>query len=124
MRFFLNVVPHIHPCERMTFKLSKLEYQASITTAAGVIPRDLASFDISQRWSMRYIVHKLVRRPPSAKLFKGHGSWVYEIVNLDDCLYVLYAFQKKSKSSIKTPKTDLTIIETRLKLLKSHLKKR
>ena len=47
-----------------------------------------------------------------------------QIVNLDDCLYVLHAFQKKSKSGIKTPKTDLTVIETRLKLLKSHLKKR
>jgi phage-related protein len=74
---------------------------------------------------------------PSAKLFKGYGSGVYEIVsdfntdayravyvvNIDDCLYVLHAFQKKSKSGIKTPKKDLNMIETRLKQLKVLLKK-
>ena len=74
----------------------------------------------------------------SAKIFKGYGAGVYEIVsnfntdayravyivNLDDCLYVIHAFQKKSKSGIKTPKTELNIIEARLKQLKSHLKTR
>ena len=73
----------------------------------------------------------------SAKPFKGYGSGVYEIVsnfntdayraiyivNLDDCLYVLHAFQKKSKSGIKTPKIDLNMIETRLKQLKIILKR-
>lgn len=70
-------------------------------------------------------------------MFKGYGSGVYEIVsdfntdayravyvvNLDDCLYVLHAFQKKSKSGIKTPKPDLNIIETRLKQLKMALQR-
>lgn len=73
----------------------------------------------------------------STKMFKGYGSGVYEIVsdfntdayravyvvNLDDCLYVLHAFQKKSKSGIKTPKPDLNIIETRLKQLKMALQR-
>lgn len=45
------------------------------------------------------------------------------IVNLNDCLYVLHAFQKKSKSGIKTPKTDLKVVETRLKQLKMILKR-
>ena len=73
----------------------------------------------------------------STKPFKGYGSGVYEIVsnfntdayraiyivNLDDCLYVLHTFQKKSKSGIKTPKIDLNRIETRLKQLKINLKR-
>ena len=49
MRFFLNVVTQVQPWERMAFKLSKLEYQASITTADGLIPRDFASLSISQK---------------------------------------------------------------------------
>jgi len=36
---------------------------------------------------------------------------------------VLHAFQKKSKSGIKTPKADLNMIEKRLKQLKIILKK-
>jgi len=53
-----------------------------------------------------------------AKMFRGHGSGVYEIVsdhdknayraiyvvNLGDAVYVLHAFQKKSKKGIATPK--------------------
>lgn len=65
----------------------------------------------------------------SAKLFKGHGSGVYEIisdydtnayraiyiVNLNDKIYVLHAFQKKSKRNIKMPKEELAVLEERLK---------
>jgi len=72
----------------------------------------------------------------SAKLFKGHGSGIYEIVsdydknayraiyvvNIGDAVYVLHAFQKKSKKGIKTPKEEVTVIEERLKQLKLTLK--
>lgn len=72
----------------------------------------------------------------SAKMFKGHGSGVYEIVSdydknayraiyivsLSDAVYVLHAFQKKSKKGIATPKEELTIIQERLKQLKQFLK--
>lgn len=74
----------------------------------------------------------------SAKLFKGYGSGVYEIVsdhdknayraiytvNLGDKVYVVHAFQKKSKTGIKTPKEELLVIEERLKCLKAILKNR
>ncbi len=33
-----------------------------------------------------------------------------------DELYVLHSFQKKSKSGIKTPKPDVDVIESRLKI--------
>jgi phage-related protein len=75
---------------------------------------------------------------PATKPFKGYGSGVYEIIsnfntntyravyviNLDDCVYVLHAFQKKSVSGIKTPKPEINVIEARLKFLKASLKKR
>ena len=34
-----------------------------------------------------------------------------------DAVYVLYAFQKKSKKGIETPKADINLIEKRLKNL-------
>lgn len=72
----------------------------------------------------------------SAKQFKGHGSGVYEIVsdynknayraiyivNIGEAVYVLHAFQKKSKTGIKTPKEEIIVIEERLKKLKQMLK--
>ena len=65
-----------------------------------------------------------------AKPLKGHGgTGVVEIVDDHDgdtyravytvrfagVVYVLHAFQKKSKSGIATPKRDLALIETRLR---------
>lgn len=34
-----------------------------------------------------------------------------------DAVYVLHAFQKKSKAGIKTPKPDLDLVDKRLKAL-------
>jgi phage-related protein len=65
--------------------------------------------------------------PLEAKPFKGVGSGVYEIVwrfdtdtyravyavQIADEIYVLHAFQKKSKSGIKTPKQDVELIKQR-----------
>jgi len=66
-------------------------------------------------------------KAPSAKPFKGVGSGVFEIairfqtdayrmvyaVQIGEQLYVLHAFQKKSKSGIKTPPQDVEIIKRR-----------
>lgn len=71
----------------------------------------------------------------SAKIFKWCGSGVYEIVNdfdrstfravylvnLNNKIYVLHAFQKKSKSGIKTPQEEINLIKNRLKRLKLQL---
>ena len=65
----------------------------------------------------------------NAKPLKGFGGGVLEVVEHHDgdtyravytvrlkrAVYVLHAFQKKSKSGIKTPKKDLDLIDTRLK---------
>ncbi|MEC4677778.1 MAG: type II toxin-antitoxin system RelE/ParE family toxin [Nitrospirota bacterium] len=69
---------------------------------------------------------------PSAKPFKGVGTGVLEIiarydtdtyravyaVKVGDVVYVLHAFQKKSKSGIKTPKGETDLIKKRFKRAK------
>jgi phage-related protein len=71
----------------------------------------------------------------TAKPFKGVGSGVYEIVlrhrgdayrvlygvNLGEALWVIHAFQKKSKTGIKTPQPEIDLIRERLKRLKEAL---
>ena len=66
--------------------------------------------------------------PPSAKSWKGLGPGVLEIVENDGsgtyravytvrfrkAVYVLHAFQKKSPSGIRTARTDVKLVATRL----------
>ena len=66
-------------------------------------------------------------KPPDAKPLKGVGSGVFEIVTRHDSdtyrtvcavqiggrVYVLHAFQKKSKRGIKTAKKDVDLIKRR-----------
>jgi phage-related protein len=75
-------------------------------------------------------------KPDSAKPFKGVGSGVFEVairhrgdafraiyaVQLGNDLWVVHAFQKKSKSGIKTPQTDVDLIKERLKRLREALR--
>ena len=70
--------------------------------------------------------------PRDAKPFKGVGSGVFEIalrhdtdayrtvvaVQLGRRIYVLHAFQKKSKKGIATPKQDVDLIKQRYKAAK------
>ena len=71
-----------------------------------------------------------------AKPFKGVDGGVFEIalrhrgdafrtiyaVKIGVDIWVIHAFQKKSKSGIKTPQTDVDLIRERLKRLKEALK--
>lgn len=70
--------------------------------------------------------------PPNAKPLKGIESGVFEIVDdydtntyrtvyavkVGESLYVLHAFQKKSKRGIKTPQKEIDLIKRRLKRAK------
>ena len=72
---------------------------------------------------------QLGTRHPKAKPWKGEGPGVFEIVEdhrgdtyravytvrFADVVYVLHAFQKKSKIGIKTPQDDVNLIAERLK---------
>jgi phage-related protein len=67
-----------------------------------------------------------------AKPLRGHkGAGVLEIVDDFDgdtyregAVYVLHAFQKKSKKGIATDKSDLELVETRLKRAEADYAKR
>jgi phage-related protein len=47
---------------------------------------------------------------------------VYAVQQLGSDVWVIHAFQKKSKTGIKTPKQELDLIDTRLKRVKEMLK--
>lgn len=69
------------------------------------------------------------QHPPSAKLMKGLGGGIVELVDdfdgdtyravytvrFVDAVYVLHAFKKKSKQGIKTPQPDIDLVKRRLK---------
>jgi phage-related protein len=72
---------------------------------------------------------------PRAKALKGFGGRsVLEVVDDEDgdtyravytvrfagVVYVLHAFQKKSKKGIETPKRDIEVIKARLKSAEAH----
>jgi phage-related protein len=56
--------------------------------------------------------------------YEGNAYRAVYTVRYADAVYVLHAFQKKSKSGIKTPKPDLNLIEKRLQDLISERGKR
>jgi phage-related protein len=74
--------------------------------------------------------------PDIAKPLKGFGSGVIELalrhrgdafrvvyaLHIDNDIWVIHAFQKKSKTGIKTPQAEIDLIHTRLKRLKEMLK--
>jgi len=76
--------------------------------------------------------------PPSAKPWKGLGPGVHEIVENDasgtfravytvrfrKAVYVLHAFQKKSPSGVRTARTDIDLIEERLKSAREDYEER
>ncbi len=66
-------------------------------------------------------------KSPAAKPLKSLGGGIFEIVSrfetnafrtiyvvqIGEQVYVLHAFQKKSKTGIKTPKKDINLIKSR-----------
>jgi phage-related protein len=76
---------------------------------------------------------------PRAKALKGFGGRnVLEVVDDEDgdtyravytirfstVVYVLHAFQKKSRKGIETPKRDIEVIKARLKLAEAHYREK
>jgi phage-related protein len=71
-----------------------------------------------------------------SKPFKGVTGGVFEIalrhrgdafraiyaVQIDTDLWVIHAFQKKSKTAIKTPQAEIDLIRERLKRLRESLR--
>jgi phage-related protein len=72
---------------------------------------------------------------PRSKALRGFGGRsVLEVIDDEDgntyravytvrfagVIYVIHAFQKKSKEGVETPKRDMEIIKARLKLAEAH----
>ncbi len=101
---------------------------------------DLREFpeDVQQIMGFALYRAQLGKKHPDAKPLKGFkGAGVLEIVEnfdgdtyravytvkFEGIVYVIHAFQKKSKQGIATPKQDIDLIESRLKRVKEHYKK-
>ena len=53
------------------------------------------------------------------------GSGAYRAVyavSIGDSIYVIHAFQKKSRTGISTPKVEIDLIKQRLKQLRNEVK--
>ncbi len=103
--------------------------------------KDLKSFPAEAKDVIGYALYQaqVGRKAPSAKPLAGFGSaGVLEIVEnhqtdtyravytvkFSELLYVLHAFQKKSKKGIATPKPDIDLIKRRLKIAEEDYKMR
>ncbi len=99
----------------------------------GASKRDLKAFPAEVRSAMGFALYQaqLGRKAASAKPLGGFGgASVLEIaddfrtdtyravytVKFGDLVYVLHAFQKKSKRGVATPKAEIEVIKSRLKL--------
>jgi phage-related protein len=85
--------------------------------------------EVQKDFGVALFVVQLGVTPPSAKPWKGLGSGVFELsgdhlgdtyrtvytVRIRDNVHVLHAFQKKSKSGIRTPGDDVRLVQQRLK---------
>ena len=93
--------------------------------------KDYLTFPAEVQDDMGYALGlaQLGGKHPKAKPWKGEGAGVFEIVEdhrgdtyravytvrFAEVVYVLHAFQKKSKSGIKTPQEDVKLIVERMK---------
>jgi phage-related protein len=99
--------------------------------------RDFEGFPAEAQLELRRALAVVAEggHPDVAKPLKGFGSGVLELalrhrgdafrlvyaVQLDADIWVIHAFQKKSKSGIKTPQAEINLIRERLKRLKEML---
>jgi len=107
----------------------------------GSARKDLKAFPDEVREVMGYALYEaqLGRKAHSAKPLSGFGGTsVLQVVEdhqtdtyravytvkFDDRVYVLHAFQKKSKNGVATPKPDIDLIKKRLKVAEQDYKMR
>lgn len=96
----------------------------------GSSKKDVRSFPVAVRREIGTALFAAQRglTDPATKPLKGFGGGVVEIVTFyiggtwrtvycvryEDAVYVLHAFQKKSKTGIATPKAELDLVRQRL----------
>lgn len=101
--------------------------------------KDLMKFPSAVKQELGYALYQaqLGERYRKVKPFKSCGPGVYEIateydknayravyvLSLQDAVYVVHCFQKKSKQGIKTPQEEVELIKQRLSYLRSTIDK-
>ncbi|ALM83109.1 type II toxin-antitoxin system RelE/ParE family toxin [Bordetella sp. N] len=110
----------------MVAKEKPLEWIASSYKDLMALP-----VDVRRRFGFALSLAQMGDQDDLAKVLKGFGgAGVLEVVENDvggtyravytvkfpEAVFVLHCFQKKSKSGIATPKTDMEIIRARLKV--------
>lgn len=102
------------------------------------VRRDFEKFPLAvqEEANLALSTAALGRKADTAKPMKGMSGGVFEIalrhrgdafriiyaVQIGDALWVIHAFQKKSKTGIKTPQREIDLIYERLKRLKEMLR--
>jgi phage-related protein len=97
----------------------------------GSSKKDLKEFPsgVQKDLGVALFVVQISGAPSSAKPWKGLGPGVFELVDdhcgdayravytvrIRDCVHVLHAFKKKSKSGIATAREDVRLVESRFK---------
>ncbi|HML52995.1 MAG TPA: type II toxin-antitoxin system RelE/ParE family toxin [Solidesulfovibrio magneticus] len=105
----------------------------------GSAKKDFLEFPIPVQREMGYALGlaQIGGKHPRVKPWKGLGTGVFEMLSDDDgntfrtvyavrfasAVYVLHAFQKKSKTGIKTPQEDADLIASRLQSARDHHKR-
>jgi phage-related protein len=93
--------------------------------------KDYAGFpsEVQEVFGFELFLAQTGLHPPSAKMLKGIGPGVLELVEefagdayrtvyavcFDEAVYVLHCFKKKSKSGIKTPQVEIDLVKRRLR---------
>lgn len=93
--------------------------------------KDYADFPpkVQEAFGFELFLAQTGQHPPSAKVLKGIGNGIVELVEdfdsdtyravytvrFDTAIYVLHCFKKKSKQGIKTPQSDIDLIKRRFR---------
>ncbi|MFI0843299.1 type II toxin-antitoxin system RelE/ParE family toxin [Mesorhizobium sp. IMUNJ 23232] len=93
--------------------------------------RDYGAFPerVQEAFGFELFLAQTGQHPPSAKMLKGFGSGVVELiedfdgdtyravytVRFETAVYILHSFKKKSKQGIQTPQSDIDLISRRLR---------
>ncbi len=97
---------------------------------------NVKSFPAGVQDDIGYALYAAQLGEMSTKAKPLHGLGVLEIsandesgtyravytVSIGDTIYVIHAFQKKSKAGIATPKSEIDLVRQRLKQLRSEVK--
>ncbi len=101
---------------RKTFELFPLAVRIEAADALSIAAEGGKADSAKPMQGMRGGIFEIVLRS------RGDAFRVIYAVQIDAALWVIHAFQKKSKAGIKTPQFEIDLIQERLRRLKEALK--